>query len=74
MSPGGAEVARWTLKCTLLKGCYYLQHLRFQVGGQEGSLNYYYHSQVLGPLRDDLCRDRAMAFSQSDVDPAAQIN
>ena len=74
MSPGGAEVARWTLKCTLLQGCYYLQHLRFQVGGQEGSLNYYYYRQVLGPLRDDLCRDRAMAFSQSDVDPAAQIN
>ena len=74
MSPGGAEVARWTLKCTLLQGCYYLHHLRFQVGGQEGSLNYYHYSQVLGPLRDDLCRDRAMAFSQSDVDPAAQIN
>lgn len=56
------------------KRCYYLQHLRFRVGGQEGSLNYYYYSQVLAPLRDDLCRERAMAFSQSDVDPAAQIN
>ena len=74
MSPSEAKVARWTLKCTLLKRCYYLQHLRFQVGGQVGSLNYSYYSQVLGPLWDDLCRDRAMAFSQSDVDPAAQIN
>lgn len=47
---------------TLPKGHYYLQNLRAGTGRQEGSLNHYSYSQVLGLLWDDLCRDRAMAL------------